>query len=342
MVLPLLNCAPKDKQLRQPFKKDGDVAEMEAPRINGFEYSYYLTARAAEVKQLLDLALSKSEFKSPKSVCQQVRVLQDSASEMKLELRSRDCNYQGADVKTVYNGADDFIIKKRSGKLVSAQLYTTAFADWTLSSSNKENKQNPEASLTRGSREMWVDSLDSEEKGETVFRVKYRGNLKSFQKFRNGKLTAEEDGVDEFSFDADFHRSSDGEWTVVEPYFSLKMSGTRVLRNAKKRNEVVTPKKYRTELFLSPVKSSKKALANNEGSVSTLKFVGDCDRLAGVLDVEAYEHSTSEKGFSGTLALDDSQIRVIKSGAGVTLPTCDKKVSAGYVFEPPFSSVYLK
>ena len=344
-VLPLLNCAPKDKLLRQPFKKDGDVVEMEAPRISGFEYSYYLTSRAAEVKQIVELAIDKEKIEAldlatqsaqpRKSTCQQVRVLQESATEVKFEIRSRDCSYQGVDTKTVFSGADDVIVRKRSGKVVSVQLYTTANADWSLSSINKENKQNPEAILTRGMRELWIDSLDSETKGELSFRVKYSGSLKSFQKFRNGKLTAEEDGIDEFSFDADFHRSAEGEWTVTEPYFVLKMSGTRILKNAKKKTEVVTPKRYNTELYLSPA-TVKSQIAK------TLRFVGDCDRLAGVLDVASYEHTSSEKGFSGAVELSDSRIAVVKSGNGFNLPSCEKKVAGGYTFEPPFSAVYLK
>lgn len=334
VVLPLLNCAPKDKLLRKPNTKDPEVAQLEVANVQGLDYTYYLTVRAAEAKQLIELALQK-EIKQPADACVEVIPQNELNGKETFKIVSQ-CAYESGDYKIGFDSSESFIVEKdQKGVLYNVYLHSIG-SDAMAMLPKDRNDKSKSVMLSPITRDLTVSALFSDrEKGEQVFDVTYKGELNYEQTIMQGKLSVIETGVQTYILEGKFRLSASGVWTIEEPNFELDIKATRVLTNKKKKNEKVTPKTVDLNLVLKPVAAKK-------GRTTTpLAFVGDCDRLAGQMNIGSYDHKTTEKGFSGLLSMGANSMKVEKSQVTRQLPACEKSMG-GYNIQPPVDLIYLK
>lgn len=333
-ILPLLNCAPKDKQLRQSNAKDPDVEQLEVASVMGLDYTYYLTIRAAEAKQLIELALKK-EIKQPASSCVDIipQFELNGVAEFKIVA---DCSFVKDDNKIEFLSKEDFkITKDDKGVLYKVELKSLR-NDWAQMLPKDSKNKSKLIELNPVSRTLIAKkSMEETKKGEQIFDVTYTGTLQYEQTIFQGKLKAVEIGTQVYTLEGQYHVSTSGDWKIVSPRFELDVKAIRTLTNSKKRNEKVTPKVV--DLYLSLKSPATKKIK----AVEALAFVGDCDRLAGLLSVEKYEHKTTEKYFTGAIGMGRDSMKLEKTGGTLELPACEKAVE-GYAVQAPIDLIYLK
>lgn len=339
-VAPFVNCAPKDKVLRQANTKDPDVTEMEIAKVSGLDYTYYLSARAAEAKQLLELALSKN-MRQPEKSCVDILPRSEINGEETFWVVA-NCSYESGSSKIDLKSTEKFVVKKDKEGIYEVELSSLLEDSAAMVPKDKKDKTK-NISFSPTNRIFEASRSSDAKKGEQVFDFVYQGNMTYKQEARAGKITTEEVGKQTFTLRGTIRRMANGKWTLSSspafssqslPFFDLDIKAVRTLVNKKKKNEKVTPKDVSVRLKIDAYKAQQKA-------ENPLLFVGECDRLDGQISIASYDHQTSEKGFTGLVGIDESVMAVKKSGAVKNLPNCEKRMG-GYGIQTPLDAIYLK
>jgi len=336
-VAPFVNCAPKDKLLRQPNTKDSEVTEMEIAKVSGLDYTYYLSVRAAEAKQLLELALSK-DMKQPEKSCVSVDP-QNNLNGVEKSKVVADCIYESGANKIDFKSSENlFVEKDKDGEIYNVSLEPLGFSSASMKPKKEEKGLSKNIALFPMSRSLEVSYLPQYKKikkGDKFFDVTYSGSLSYEQNITANRLKTFEKGVQTFTLRGIFRLEANKNWSLISPTFEFNINAVRTLTNTKKKNkEQIIPKEVNVKLMITGYKGKDE----NEQPV---EFVGDCDRLVGILDVVTYDHKTNEKGFKGPVGMDENVMAAKKSGTQKVLPKCEKR-AVGYNIQTPLDVIFLK